>query len=302
MKCFISLVFTIGIGFLAIPTSPTARAESLKPVNLVKLNTENDEQDPFQTVDGNTLYYVSNAKGNFNIMMATRSKAGPSWSSGKIVKGLNPDETSDRRSPFLTKDGKFYFASNAVPKNPEIKFVKNYDLYFSRKYSARQTFTQPTAVIALCTEADELHPWVTPSGKEIYFSRKTEKGWQVLVAKGPAQGAITAPKPLDLPIDLHHATLTPNGLAMYLQGPVDKDRWGIFRSTRARLGASWTKPLELTELNHPEAPRGDMSPSLSPDGGALYFVSDRPGGKGGLDIWMIPVAKLNKKKKVMSDE
>ena len=26
------------------------------------------------------------------------------------------------------------------------------------------------------------------------------------------------------------------------------------------------------------------------------LVSDRPGGRGGLDIWMIPVAKLNNKK------
>jgi hypothetical protein len=39
-----------------------------------------------------------------------------------------------------------------------------------------------------------------------------------------------------------------------------------------------------------------MSPCLSRDGTMLYFASDRPGGKGGLDIWMIETAKLPKGK------
>ena len=31
---------------------------------------------------------------------------------------------------------------------------------------------------------------------------------------------------------------------------------------------------------------GETSACFSPDGNTLYFVSDRPGGKGGKDIWM----------------
>jgi hypothetical protein len=34
---------------------------------------------------------------------------------------------------------------------------------------------------------------------------------------------------------------------------------------------------------------GTYEPSLSPDGSALYFMSDRPGGFGGFDIWMAPI-------------
>jgi len=37
---------------------------------------------------------------------------------------------------------------------------------------------------------------------------------------------------------------------------------------------------------------GTYDPSLSPDGSALYFMSDRPGGFGGFDIWMVPIAPV----------
>ena len=51
-------------------------------------------------------------------------------------------------------------------------------------------------------------------------------------------------------------------------------------------------PEPLANLNHPQAPRGDMSPCLSADGKRLYFASDRPGGQGGLDIWYVLTAQL----------
>jgi hypothetical protein len=87
-----------------------------------------------------------------------------------------------------------------------------------------------------------------------------------------------------------------NGLTMYLQGPLEKDRRGLFRSTRTKVGAAWGKPEPLTALNHPDGPRGDMSPCLTAAGTRLYFASDRPGGKGGLDLWTIPTAQLKAKK------
>jgi hypothetical protein len=45
----------------------------------------------------------------------------------------------------------------------------------------------------------------------------------------------------------------------------------------------FTNPKPISEIN--EADYWDSQPALSPDGKILYFVSNREGGSGGLDIW-----------------
>jgi len=45
----------------------------------------------------------------------------------------------------------------------------------------------------------------------------------------------------------------------------------------------FTNPIPLVEVNEPDY--WDSQPSMSPDGKLLFFVSNRPGGSGGLDIW-----------------
>lgn len=56
----------------------------------------------------------------------------------------------------------------------------------------------------------------------------------------------------------------------------------IFRSRM--VDGRWTKPEELA-FNGEDFSTGH--PSLSPDGKQMYFVSDRPGGYGGTDIYVV---------------
>jgi outer membrane protein OmpA-like peptidoglycan-associated protein len=51
-----------------------------------------------------------------------------------------------------------------------------------------------------------------------------------------------------------------------------------------REGNDWTRPVNLG-LNV-NSPYWDSQPSLSADGRRLYFISERPGGIGGRDIWL----------------
>ena len=104
---------------------------------------------------------------------------------------------------------------------------------------------------------------------------------------GPAKA-----KEVGFAVDFHRATVAGKGLTMYLQGPLENGKIGIHRSTRDKVGDPWSKPEPVTALNHPDSKKGDMQPALSSDGARLYFASDRPGGKGGLDIWMVTTAQL----------
>jgi WD40-like Beta Propeller Repeat len=271
--------------------------KSPRIVNLEKLNTADDEDEPHLGSGGTALYFARNVKAKWSLQVATRRAPGQAWGAGQDPDGYF-DDKADNRGAFLTPDGKYpqylYFASNANPEKKDHR-GDNFDLYVSVRQKAGAAFTTPTPVQSACTEEDEEHPWLTADGKDLYFSRKTKDGWRVYEARaaGAGVGAFEKPKLVELPAGYHHATLTPDGKTMYLQGPLEKERWGLFRSTFD--GKAWSTPEALDEVNNADGPTGDRSPALSRDGATLYFASDRPGGKGGLDLYAVLTAELKKK-------
>jgi gluconolactonase len=274
---------------------PSEESKGVKPVHLENVNTDKDEDDPHLSSNGLHLYYTSSDGDKSEIREAVRKSKDRRWSAGQPVADINV--AGDCRGVFLTPDGVYpqylFFATN---KDPEKKDGRgdNLDLYFLIKQRAKADFTTPTPLHTICSPADELHPWLTPDGRKLYFSRKDPDGWHVYVASRPAtKGPFGKPTLIDLPAGYHHATLTPDGKTMYLQGRLENDRWGLFRSTWA--DTKWSEPEALSMLNNGEGKVGDLSPSLSRDGATLYFASDRPGGKGGLDLWMVPTEALTQK-------
>jgi hypothetical protein len=65
---------------------------------------------------------------------------------------------------------------------------------------------------------------------------------------------------------------------------------GVTATASATSVASWSGAQKVDEIggNSPElnTPSLDGCPIQSPDGLSLYMASNRPGGKGGLDIWV----------------
>lgn len=89
---------------------------------------------------------------------------------------------------------------------------------------------------------------------------------------------------------IHEADLTmsEDGKTAYFtrMDPLDHRNTKIYVSRN--FNGQWMKPLALDSNVNKKGFRS-MNPSLSPDGKTLYFASNRPGGEGGMDIWMTTI-------------
>jgi len=269
----------------------------VKPVALGG-NTDKDEDDPHLSSDGLRLYYTVTNEGRSAIWMSERKKPGQPWPAGQPVEELK-SKGADYRSVFVTPEGKYpqdlYYSSNRDPLKPAQK-SGGLDIFFCIKQLPTSEWSTHSAIVPVGTEVDEAHPWLSPDGLQLYFSRKEKDGWhQYLSRKPPDGGQFGKPVEVGLPLHFHHATASSDGKTLYVQGPLEekdgKMRWGLFVSTTK--GKTWSKPEPLTALNGSAG--NTVSPNLSRDGKILYFASDRSGGKGALDLYSIETAALKKK-------
>src|SRR5262249_15700849 len=107
--------------------------------------------DPHPSAGGLQLYYASNAKGKFDLLVSTRRSRAQAWPKGKPVEGFIQTDADDR-SAFLTPEGKypqyFFYATKK-----DLLEGANFDIYVAVRQSARAAFTAPTPINAVCTEA-----------------------------------------------------------------------------------------------------------------------------------------------------
>lgn len=263
-----------------LSTPLAAQVKDSRFITFDKLNTEADETDPFVFGNGTNFLYASNKNGKFELWWSKRTTP-PVWPAGKIYYS---QDNGELRSPFYFKEY-VYFTSSRIA-DEKLKDLRNYDIV------KRLDMQLPIPLLGIATAEDEMNPYITASGRELYFSRKTKDGWIQMVAEGPDPGPIGKARSVGFEPGFHHASVTADGKVMYLEGPLDAGKIGIFRSRRTRLDGPWSKPEQVPVINHPESKRGDMAPFITADGTRIYFASDRPGGKGGLDLYSALISTL----------
>ena len=128
-------------------------------------------------------------------------------------------------------------------------------------------------------QGDELSGITGAKPGDIFFSQKDENGkWQ---------RPETIESGLNSEFDEGACCFTPDQREMYLTQCTTDPNYPRFATivTSNRTDAAWSKPspLELTR----DTLSSYAHPAISPDGLWLYFTSDMPGGKGGLDIWRV---------------
>ncbi|MDB5013873.1 MAG: Outer rane porin precursor, partial [Daejeonella sp.] len=138
------------------------------------------------------------------------------------------------------------------------------------------------------TSDAEYLPVVTADEETLIFTRMKNRGEDFYTStktKGEWNESEYLSK--DINTDFYNEgaqCISPDGAYLFFTGcnrPDGLGRCDIYISKKE--GKSWSKPFNIgAPIN---TPGWESQPSLSADGRTLYFVSTRPGGIGGYDLW-----------------
>lgn len=131
-------------------------------------------------------------------------------------------------------------------------------------------------------------PSVTADGNQLIFSRTIDGNEDFFISKlinktwgspGPLSNKINT-----LKYNEGAQSISPDGKYLFFTGcnrPDGLGRCDIYVSIKN--GKEWGEPFNLGEPVNSKF--WESQPTISSDGSTLYFVSNRPGGLGGYDIW-----------------
>lgn len=209
-----------------------------------------------------------------------------------INAGAYPTPTKQGNTNTLDANAAKTLAQNgliAAQKAPEWKKqgsrykVKRMDVFNSRRddYSPVLAGDQYETLYFTSTRNDaqgnELSGITGAKPADIFMSEKDDKGnWS-------KPEAVTGG--LNTDYDEGACALSPDQHTMYLTQCTSDPSYPRYAQivTSARANAAWGKPSELKITG--DTLSSYAHPAVSPDGMWLYFVSDMPGGMGGMDIW-----------------
>jgi len=157
--------------------------------------------------------------------------------------------------------------------------------------------TEPLSVgDSINTELDEYWPSVTGDGMELCFTREVRRAnaygrdrqEDFYISRWMGDGywglARNAGAPLNTAGNEGAQSISSDGRSMYFTACDRNDGQGrcdiyysVFDGTRWSPGVNVGQPVNSAYW--------ESQPSISPNGRMLFFVSNRPGGFGGMDIW-----------------
>ena len=161
--------------------------------------------------------------------------------------------------------------------------VKRIDLFNSHRddFSPALTGEESDQLFFTSTrnqaQGDEYSGITGSKPADIFWAQKDEKGkW------GKPQGIESE---LNSAFDEGACCFSPDGKTMYLTQCKTDPQYPRYATIAisSRSDAAWSKPRELNISK--DTLSSFAHPAVSPDGEWLYFVSDMPGGLGGLDLW-----------------
>lgn len=249
------------------------------PVNIELLNSASDDFAPQFNQFENTLYFNSTRTGKslfFKSDVNTNNEFGPPY---LIEDGINSTMQNQSYISFINEELAYFTSFNKTQRGAV------FNIFESRKQ--KNTWQKGTIIENLKTDDFRFHPTVSPNGNFIIFAqasadnpddsdlwiafRNGENSWEGLLR-------------LDV-LNTNKSEITPflasnDTLYFASNGFSGKGGYDIYYSIN--IDGIWQKPRPLSDINTDY----DESDFATLPNNTAIFASNRPNGKGKLDLWL----------------
>jgi serine/threonine protein kinase/Tol biopolymer transport system component len=291
-----------------------------EPVNL---KTVIPEIDPMHeaiecfSYDGLEIYIDSDrpgGHGSFDLWVLRRASINDAWGPPENL-GPAVNSPQDDFSPSISADGLILCFCSKRPGG-----LGRHDIYVA----TRETRNAPWGPAVnmgtpINTEHDDLDPWITADGLELYYATYRDGGcgacdiWSTRRATTKDAWA----RPVNLgplvnsPYEEHFTSLSPDGLLLFFGGCRRCGYWpeprpggyggdDMWMARRASRSDPWQAAVNLGPIVNGLA--DDSYPRISPDGRTLYLFRNQGGTYSGWQAPIIPVVDFNGDGKVDGNE
>lgn len=273
------------------------------PVNLgAPVNSASVENAPELSKNGLSLYFGSNrpgGQGGQDLYVSQRSSLHAPWGIPVNLGALINSPSTDV-GPHLSRDGHQLFFNSSRPGSPVSTSV---DVWVSRRDDIHDDFAWEEPVKldfppnsarfdgAVSIRGPEFYFWrgtpdpaglIAPTDGDIYLSEMTGQTFSEPTLVTELSSAAHEQRP-SIRFDGREMFLSSDRPgSMSLPGGVVRE--DIWVSLRQGNGQTWEPPENVGPVVNGNF--RDTQPALSDDGTMLFFLSDRPGGTGNLDIYV----------------
>ncbi len=197
-------------------------------------------------------------------------------------------------APCISDDGLSLYFTSARPGGYGGN-AGGFDIWVTTRETTEDDWSTPVNVgLPVNSAVDETQPCISADGLSLFFDSYRRPGgvggtdlWVATRAKvdDPWSEPVNLGPTVNSSSNDNAPSISADGLSLFFHsaraGSVDL--WG---TTRPSQDSDWEQPQSLgPAINSPQY--GEACPSISADGLRLYFFSDRIGGQGGRDLWMI---------------
>ena len=273
------------------------------PTNLGSVvNSAFADLGPAISKDGLSLFFTSTRPGGFglqDIWVSQRGSEDDPWGPPvNLGPTINTGVTDS--IPAFSRDGHWMFFNRLDGPGG----FGGFDLWASYREHVHDDFAWETAVNLgpeINTEFLDAGPGYFENddvGVPLLFFGSTRPGGlgasDIYVSAQLPDGSWGTPEPveeLNSPANEQRPSIRFDGLEMFLWsnrpgGVGGNDLWV---STRDAVSDPWGTPVNLGAIVN--SPQADLQENIAPDRQTLYFVSTRPGGLGGQDLYVTTRAR-----------